>query len=163
LNRELGETPDWDYTTRLLTKNYEAVLGPLTPGTLSQAVLDTMETLRETHTTEDWLTDRKRPARAGRRVKVSTTASVVRNVYKARGGLIRATMEISDDRLSAIELSGDFFFYPSDGVAKLEERLTGLALADVPEAVRAFYAEGLFDSPGITPDDLITALSPGAK
>ncbi len=163
LQRELGQTPDWDYVTGLLTRNYEAVLGPLTPGTLSQAVLDTVETLRQTHTTEEWLLDRKRPARAGRRVKVSTTAAVVRNVYKARGGLIRATLEISADRLAAIELSGDFFFYPSDGVAKLEQRLTGLALAEVPQAVRAFYAEGLIDSPGIAPDDLIAALSSGAK
>ena len=163
LNRELGETPDWDYVVDLLRQNYEAVLGPLAPGTVSKAVRDAVETLRQTHTTEEWLMDRKRPARSGRRVKVSTTASIVRNVYKARGGLIRATMEINRDVVTSVDLSGDFFFYPSDGVANLEERLTGQPAAQVPEVVRAFYAEGLFDSPGITPDDLIAALTPSAK
>ena len=159
LRRELDEIPDWDHVTELLKTNYEAILGPLTPASLPQAVLDKVDELRQTHTTDDWLMDQHRPAQMGRRVKISSTASVVRNVHKSPGGLIRATLEISNDRLDAIELSGDFFFYPRESVAELEAQLAGRSLEQVPAIIHAFYDKDNIESPGITPEDLITAIT----
>ena len=158
LRRELGQAPDWGYVTDLLKANYEKILGPLTPAALSQAVRDKVNELRQTHTTEEWLLGQRRPSGEGRRVKISSSASVVRNMYKAPGGLIRATLELSGEHIKAIELSGDFFFYPSDSIALLENELVGRPLAQAPDVVRRFYVNNSLESPGVTPDDIIAAI-----
>jgi lipoate-protein ligase A len=158
LTRELGDSPDWEQTTELLKANYAGILGPLTPTDLSQPVLDKMDELRQTHTTEDWLMNQSRPAGLGRRVKISSTASVRHNVHKAPGGLIRATLEVKDERIVAIDLSGDFFFYPRESVADLENRLEGQPLEQVPAMVRDFYDTGHAETPGITPENLVVAI-----
>lgn len=159
LRRELDETPDWHYVIELLQTNYEAILGPLTPASLGQAVLDKVDDLHQTHTTDDWLMGQRRPSGTGRRVKISSSASVVRNVHKAPGGLIRATLEINNDTLAAIELSGDFFFYPREAVAELEAKLAGRPLEQVAVIVRTFYDTAGIESPGVTPEDLIKAIT----
>lgn len=159
LRRELDEMPDWDHVTELLQANYEAILGPLTPASLPQTVLDKVDEVHDTHTKDDWLMGHRRPSGTGRKVKISSTASVVRNVHKAPGGLIRATLEINNDRLTAIELSGDFFFYPREAVAELEALLTRRPLGQVAAIVRTFYDTGSIESPGVTPEDLITAIT----
>ena len=163
LQRELGELPDWDETTELLKKNYEEVLGPLTSASLSQPILDKARDLAVTHTTEDWLMDRHRRARTGRRVKISTTASIIRNIHKAPGGLIRATLEVVNNQIAAIDLSGDFFFYPSESVTDLENRLVGQPLEQVPAIIDMFYSAGNVDTPGITPEDLTVAILGNTK
>jgi len=158
LRRELGHMPDSDYVTNLLKTNYESVLGPLTPTSLPEAVRDKVNELRQTHTTEDWLLGRQRPTAEGRRVKISSSTSVMHNMHKAPGGLIRAILEINQGRINAIELSGDFFFYPKESIALLEEQLTGQHVAQAPDIIRRFYETNDLESPGVAPDDLITAI-----
>ena len=163
LRRELDDVPDWNHVIDILKANYEGILGPLTPASLSQAVLDKTNELRQSHTTKDWLLDRQRPESKGRRVKISSTTSIIHNVCKAQGGLIRATLEVSQDRLKAIELSGDFFFYPRESVADLETQLIGQPLEQAPGIIKSFYENNDLESPGITPEDLIIAILGNVK
>jgi hypothetical protein len=79
-------------------------------------------------------------------------------MHKAPGGLIRATVEIQEGQIVGVGLSGDFFFYPADRLADLEDSLAGAALADVQRAVEEFYRLNDVVSPGVTPRDFAAAL-----
>jgi lipoate-protein ligase A len=158
LDRELGKAPPWDIMTATLTNNFETLLGPLTPAELPQAVHDKAAELARTHTTEEWLLKPGKRFRLGRRVKIAEGVEVTQRVYKAPGGLIRATVETQHGQIVAVGLSGDFFFYPSDKLADLEQRLVGVTMAQVVGVIEAYYHAHGIESPGMTPQDLAMAL-----
>ena len=118
-----------------------------------------VEELGHTHTTEEWLMGHRRPARVGREVKISAKVSVTQNVYKAPGGLIRATVEFADGQITALELSGDFFLYPKESVARLEEELVGESIDNILAVIRAAYDSYSIESPGVTPEDIVRAIT----
>ena len=78
--------------------------------------------------------------------------------WKAPGGLIRAVSEVVDDRLAAVEFSGDFFVYPARRLADLEAALSGARLADAPAILRSFMGDHPGEFPGVTAEDLARAL-----
>jgi len=158
LRRELGQVPPWEAMMAALADNFERALGTLTPATLPAAVLDKVAELKQTHTTEDWLLRPGKRFREGRQVKIATGVHVAQRMYKAPGGLIRATVETQQDQIAAVGLSGDFFFYPADKLADLEQALVGATLAEAQSAVEEFYRANGIESPGVTPADLATAL-----
>ena len=158
LRRESGQVPDWETMTAALASSFAVALGPLTPAALPEAVYDMVAELAQTHTTEDWLLKPGRRFQNGRLVKIAEGVEVVQRVHKAPGGLIRATVETQQGQIVTVGLSGDFFFYPADGLAKLERYLVGAHLSEVSGAVEAFYRSHDIESPGVTPRDLAASL-----
>jgi lipoate-protein ligase A len=158
LDRELGGIPVWEAMTTTLIRNFEAVLGPLTPAALPEAVPAKVAELTKTHATEDWLLKPGQRFREGRRVKIAEGVEVSQRVFKAPGGLIRATVETQQGRIVAVGLSGDFFFYPATKLADLERALAGAELAAIQGAIDEFYRANDVESPGVTPHDLAAAL-----
>lgn len=158
LDRELGQAPAWETMTAVLARNFETVLGPLTPADLPETVGDTVMQLAQSHTTEEWLLRPGKRSRTGRRVRIAQGVEVARRVHKAPGGLIRATVETQHGRLVTVGLSGDFFFYPADKLADLEQYLAGTRLSTVEAAIQEFYQIHGIESPGVTPHDLAIAL-----
>lgn len=77
----------------------------------------------------------------------------MQRIHKAAGGLLRATLEVKDNRLASVSLSGDFFCYPEDAIAQLESALQGIALQQVGAALNQFYADHDVETPGVTTDD----------
>jgi hypothetical protein len=118
------------------------------------------ELIEEMHTPE-WLyeNDRRTPDTS---IKIREGVYVVRNAYKAPGGLIQVTAIQRDGYLSEVHLSGDFFFYPSQDLRRLEEALCGIKAEKerVFEAVSAFYTRQEIESPGVLPEDWSRALFP---
>ncbi len=161
LRRELGRVPPWETMTAALIRNFAALLGPLTPAPLPAAVREQAAALARTHTGEEWLLKPGRRFRQGRKVKIAAGVEVVRRVHKAPGGLIRATVEVRQGRIAAVNLSGDFFFYPAAKLADLEDRLAGVALDEAQGAIEDFYRRHGVESPGVTPHDLALALGMG--
>jgi lipoate-protein ligase A len=159
LHRELGQVPDWETMSSALVRNFEAVLGPLSPTPLPDVVHEEVARLAQTHTTEDWLLRRGKRFSGARRVKIATGVEVTQRVHKAPGGLIRATVETQQGQIVAVELSGDFFFYPADKLVDLERYLVGAQTAEVEGACLEFYRINDIDSPGVTPSDLAVALA----
>jgi lipoate-protein ligase A len=163
LDRELGRVPAWETMTGALARNFETILGPLSPATLPEAVGDRVAQLARTHTTEEWLRKpgkRWREGRSGeeRRVRIAEGVEVAQRVHKAPGGLIRATVETQQGRIVAVGLSGDFFFYPAEKLADLEQALAGSELAEAKGTIEAYYQAQGIESPGVTPHDLAMAL-----
>ena len=158
LARELGQVPAWETMTAALVRNFEAVLGPLSPATLPVSVGDKVAELAQTHTTEAWLLRPGKRSRTGRRVRIAEGAEVAQRVHKAPGGLIRAIVETRQGQIVTVGLSGDFFFYPADKLAELEKTLAGIELPQAQAAIEEFYRANDIESPGVTPYDLATAL-----
>lgn len=162
LRRELGQAPAWETMTTALVRNFEVALGPLAPAPLPDAVRDEVDALAQTHTTEEWLNKPGRRIReaseASRRVKIAEGVQVAQRVHKAPGGLIRATVETEQGRIVSAGFSGDFFFYPSDSLARLEEALAGVSLGQVRAVIEEYYSREDIESPGVTPEDLAVAL-----
>lgn len=166
LQRELGRVPGWETMTETLVRNYETVLGPLTPAELPPAVYEKTAELAQTRTTEDWLLGPGRRFREGRMhsrelgrtVKIATGVEVAQRVHKAPGGLIRVIVETQHDQIVAVGLSGDIFFYPADKLAELEQYLVGAELSNVQGAIEEFYRLHEIESPGVTPHDIAVAL-----
>jgi lipoate-protein ligase A len=158
LKRELGQIPAWEIMIEALVRNFQAVLGPLTPSPLPSTVHNKVVELAQTHTTEEWLLQPGKRIRDGRKIRIAEGVEVVQRMHKAPGGLIRATVETQHGRFVTVALSGDFFFYPADRLAGLEQTLDGLALADAQKAIEEFYRDHSIESPGVTPRDLAVAL-----
>jgi lipoate-protein ligase A len=158
LARELGQAPAWGTMTAALVRNFESVLGPLSPAILPERVRDKMAELAQTHTTEEWLLRPGKRSRTGRRVRIAEGVEVAQRVHKAPGGLIRAIVETRQAQIVAVGLSGDFFFYPADKLADLEQMLAGVELREAQSAIESFYRANYIESPGVTPHDLAAAL-----
>lgn len=158
LRRELGHVPSWDTMTARLAHNFTQVLGPLTPATLPDAVHRQVAELARTLATEDWLLLPGKRLRDGRDVKIASGVHVTQRMHKAPGGLIRTIVETQEGRILAVELSGDFFFYPAGRLADLENALAGVRPAEVEAAVEQFYQAYQIQSPGVTPHDFAIAL-----
>jgi lipoate-protein ligase A len=158
LKRELGEAPPSSVMLDTLLGNFESVLGPLDPAELPGSVFDKVAELAKTFTSEEWLLKPGKRFREGRRVKIAEGVEVTQRVHKAPGGLIRATVEAQQGQIMAVGLSGDFFFYPADKLAELEQYLIGATQAEVQGAVEEFYRIHGIESPGVTPCDLVVAL-----
>jgi hypothetical protein len=80
-------------------------------------------------------------------------------MHKAAGGLIRATIEVKDDWLAYVSLSGDFFCYPHDAIGELEAVLEGTPLDRVGDVLDGFYAQRDIETPGVVIDDWIKVLN----
>jgi len=158
LKRETGRVLDWDEMVTPLVRRFEQVLGPLESGELSQAVRDKVEELKPRFQSVEWL-HKKGRREAGRNVKIATGVNVVRQIHKAPGGLIRATVEVSAGRWNYVSLSGDFFCYPRDAIGDLESALEGTLCTQLRDVLARFYATHEIETPGVCIDDWVKALS----
>ena len=107
--------------------------------------------------TDEWLFQKRRP-RAEREVRIRAGVEVKQKMHKAPGGLIRATTQVQDGVIASVSLSGDFFFFPEEKLADLENALVGVSEADAEAAIVRFYEEHNIESPGVTPADFAQVL-----
>jgi lipoate-protein ligase A len=158
LKRETGRLPTWDEMAEPLIRRFESVLGPLEEADLPQAVRDEAEAIKPTYLSKEWLYKKRRQT-AGRDVKIASGVNIVQRIHKAPGGLIRATLEVSEGRLTHVSLSGDFFCYPQEAIGELEAALEGTSLEDTEHVLNGLYAQGEIETPGVTVADWVQVLS----
>ncbi|MCS7131857.1 MAG: lipoate--protein ligase family protein [Hadesarchaea archaeon] len=80
--------------------------------------------------------------------------------FKAPKGLIKVEVTLTDDKISRISISGDFFMYPEDALEKLEEKLIGTK-ADrdsLLKAIHEFYKSMGIQTPMIKPEHWVEAI-----
>jgi lipoate-protein ligase A len=159
IGQELDTVPSREELWNLLAAQFAEVLGPLREETAVDAVWRAeTDRLAETMLSEEWL-HRRGPQRAGRAVTIRSGVQVRQRLYKAPGGLVRATAEVQDGAIASVSLSGDFFFYPAQRLSDLEEALVGTRLEAVEQAVARFYDDYEIQSPGVTPADWARVLT----
>lgn len=163
--RETGQIPETRALGDALRRRYEAILGKMTYKTVPDPELVAKaEELQAERCTPEWLfaNDRRRPE--ARQVKIREGVYVIQNMLKTPGGLIRVTAVNEDGKLHDVHISGDFFFYPAEDLAGLEQSLNGVAAdaASVAGVVAQFYARRSIESPGVQPEDFARVLIPAS-
>jgi len=80
--------------------------------------------------------------------------------FKAPKGVIKVELEVSDDKISRISISGDFFLYPEDALEKLERALVGVRAdrGSLLEAVGRFYDSTGARTPMVEPEHWVEAI-----
>ena len=78
-------------------------------------------------------------------------------IYKAKGGVIRVTLE-AGDVIKKIKITGDFFVFPEDSIEGLERVLVGVRTdeGELLKVVKDFYKN--IDSYKIAPEDMVKAI-----
>lgn len=80
-------------------------------------------------------------------------------VYKVpKGKLLRLELDLEDTVIKKIEISGDFFVHPEEGLLEIEKSLLGVDMGEVAEVVRRVLKEKNIELIGFSPEDLKEAL-----
>ena len=158
VKREIAHVPPREKLWSLMADKFVEMLGPMEEETAVDAEWRAKtDELAARFLTDEWLYQTRRP-HAGRKVTIRAGVQVRQRMYKAPGGLIRATVETQQGQIATVELSGDFFFYPADKLTELEKVLVSTGLAEVEGIIEEFYKVNSIESPGVTPYDLAVAL-----
>jgi lipoate-protein ligase A len=158
IKREIEHVPSREQLWSLMAAKFIEMLGPMEVETTVDAEWRAKaDELGARFLTDEWLYQKRRSS-TGREVKIRAGVQVKQKMYKAPGGLIRATTEVQDGVITGVSISGDFFFFPEEKLAALEVALVGVSETDVEAAITSFYAEHGVESPGVTPADFAQVL-----
>lgn len=80
--------------------------------------------------------------------------------FKAPKGVIKVEVKLSNDIISDISISGDFFMYPEEAIEQLETVLVGTKAnrENLLATVRAFYSSTRARTPMIEPKHWVEAI-----
>ncbi|HMK51923.1 MAG TPA: lipoate--protein ligase family protein [Thermodesulfobacteriota bacterium] len=158
MKRELGTLPRREEVITVLKEKFENKVGRLEAASLNPQIIEKMKQLESWMTSEEFLLKKTPRIPAG--VKIREGVEVLFGLHKARGGLIRTAEEISESRIEDITISGDFTFYPKEGLAGLEESLekTPLKEEEIIERVETYYEKKKVESPGVESRDISTTI-----
>ncbi|MFX1536924.1 MAG: hypothetical protein ACFFDI_22120, partial [Promethearchaeota archaeon] len=165
LKRELSFLPNREHVIDILCKkiknhlNIEFVDLPLT---VQEKQL--MKEFRILYQSPKWVNRDEWDKIAQKRgTKVAGNIHIKQTIYKAPGGLIRLIAEVDYEQklIRTISISGDFTILPRDSPQKLEQKLRMLPMnkEEINSRINAFYDECSPDSPGVTPEDWIQAIT----
>lgn len=153
IKREIKDIPPREELWSLMTDKFIEMLGPMeVVATVDEEWRAKVNELAARFLTDEWLYQKRRPG-AGRQVKIRAGVEVKQKVYKAPGGLIRATTEVQEGVIASISISGDFFFFPEEKLTAMEAALVGVPVGEAEQAIARFYEEHGIESPGVTPAD----------
>jgi lipoate-protein ligase A len=160
MKRELGEAPNRGDVVRVLIEQFEKVIGKLEPATLDRTILERMAELEKQFLSDEFLFKKTFMPSKGR-IKIREGVEILYGLHKARGGLIRTVEEISHGVIiEDLAISGDFQFYPKEGLSNLENNLkkTRFDRKSVELTVERFYEKSSVEVPGVEPEDFARAI-----
>jgi lipoate-protein ligase A len=161
MKRELGVAPQRHEVVKVLKERFEKMTGKLQTASLNSEILQKMKEIESWMTSEEFLL--KKTPRIPSGVKIREGVEVLYGFHKAKGGLIRTAEEISERKIEEITISGDFTFYPKEGLDGLERSLVKVSLEEekIIERVETYYEEKKVESPGVESKDIAkTILNP---
>lgn len=159
MKRELEAAPSRETVKDLYIQKCEEVLGEkIIEDKFSDDELQAMDDYDSKFMSEAWLNQKGGLKRAG--VKIHSDVWIYETNFKAKGGLIRATVRVKDNRIDDISFTGDFTFHPNDKLSSLEKALmkSEINSESLLSLVRNFYATTRVQSPGVDPEDWVEAI-----
>lgn len=80
--------------------------------------------------------------------------------FKAPKGVIKVELELADDAISHISISGDFFMYPEDALERLEQAMVGVKAnrESLLATVQRFYSSADVQTPMVEPEHWVEAI-----
>jgi len=155
---ETGSMPDRTEVKEDLIRLYEETLDiELVRADLNSWEKNRMAELRPKYLSDEWLHWRRGGRLTdARTVKISASTSVGTSNYKVPGGLIRSTVEVVDEKINELVISGDFFMLPNEGISQLEREIIGSSIKgdELLRRIRVAYSENGIESPGVDPEDI---------
>lgn len=159
---ETGSIPDRTEVKEDLIRLYEETLDiELVRGNLTNWEKGRMAELRPKYLSDEWLHWRRGGRLTdARTVRISATTSVGTSNFKTPGGLIRTTVEIVDEKVNEVIISGDFFMLPNEAISQLEREIVGSPIEgdELIRRIRIAYSENGIESPGVNPKDIETGI-----
>jgi len=158
---ELGRIPLRNEIVSVLKEKFEKRVGKLEGVSLNSEILKKTTQLEQWMTSDEFLY--KKTPKIPKGVKIKEGFEILYGIHKAKGGLIRATEEISESRIEDIVISGDFTFFPKEELSELEKSLEKVSLKEshIIEKLETFYEKKGIESPGVESKDFASAtLSP---
>ena len=158
--KQLGQMPDRAEIKRRFLAHCAAVLG-VEPVDDQPTVAEWSAIARaEVELADpDW-TDVQHAKLVALGVKIAADTHLTEAAHKAPGGLVRVNLLEREGVVANLVLSGDFTCLPPEGIDALATALKGTALETgaLRAAAQAAISRLGLDLPGITPDDLATAI-----
>ena len=166
----LENPPKKQEVKKLLIKNFEKFLDvKFTKKTdLSIKEKEINDYLKKYYTTDEWLNmniNRRSDLLSHRKVKISASTKVYDSIYKAPGGLIRIFLEIFNNKITDIIISGDFSTKPLNAPELIENALKG-SLINPKEYINALsrvFQKNKIEIPGVTIDDFVKSIELSIK
>jgi lipoate-protein ligase A len=159
IRRELGDaTPPRADAERILVDAFSETLGDeIVPDDPRRDELEAIAEQEKRIASAEWLHLEGLPP-SGDSVKVAEGVNVLEGMHKAPGGLVRATVAVSDGVIDGILLSGDFFVEPAETRLAMQEALVGVPHTedDVLRVVKD-QLSGV-DAPGLDAADVTAAV-----
>jgi len=80
--------------------------------------------------------------------------------FKAPKGVIKVELELTNDAISKVSISGDFFMYPENALERLEQTLVGIKAdrKSLLRAVKLFYSSTGVQTPMVEPEHWVEAI-----
>ena len=75
-----------------------------------------------------------------------------------KGKLLACTVETTNDRITELKISGDFFMHPEDSIIDLEKAILGSRVADYPDKIRDFFNKTDIKLLGVAQEDFINVI-----
>lgn len=160
MRRELGVAPDRDEVVAKYLEECARILRrPLVESELTSAEQARTAALEELMASPAWIF--RKDGRTPVGVRVHAGVHVHAADHKAPAGLVRVTTVVRNGRLGDVSIAGDFTLLPQNALGLLETRLVGVAatVTAISETIGAWYADAGVDSPGLTPGDLVQAVT----
>jgi lipoate-protein ligase A len=158
---ETGGLPDRNEVKEDLIRLYEETLDiELVPGKHNSWERKRMDELKPKYESDEWLHWRRGGRIDVRTVRISATTTIGNANYKASGGLMRSTVEVVDEKIHDVVLSGDFFMLPVDAISNLEKELVGVKIEgeELLDRIKQAYKKHNIEAPGVTPEDVETVI-----
>jgi len=168
LKKELGYIPERRKIIDHLIEGYKKIGIELVSDNLSEYEEKIFsEEIKPRHTSNEWLympQYRHQELTSIRTVKIKGNVKVVEADHKAKK-MIRITMEIANETIKDILISGDFFMIPEDASHKLESALIGTSLDrnELLRKIQNFYDQTSIETSGVDPIDFVDVIMKAAS
>ncbi len=152
LRQLLGVIPPLEQVQQALATAFAEGLGiELIPAGLNDAEQARYQQVLAEMDTPKWVYQQQRPL---------AEAPLRQATHRVTGGLIHASvaLDIRQQRLKQVWLTGDFFVYPPRRIWDLEAALKDLLLSELAQRVETFFQQNPTDMVLLTPADLVMAI-----
>jgi len=82
---------------------------------------------------------------------------VCTSIKRVGGKTVKVDLEVLNDTILKIVISGDFFLYPEEAIHEIESRLTGRKVSEVANILNEF--KGSVEVLGASIDDLVSVIT----
>ena len=165
LTMSISQVPSHQTIAEELIRQFSETLKTefVVESTLTEEEQKLVEEINTLYKNEKWLfaSSRRRQRLVQQRaVRISGDRQICEGVLKSVGGLVRVTVEILDNEIQDILISGDFSIHPGDAIVKIEDALKGVRTdSEVLETIlERKFDEFNINAPGLSFQDIAKAI-----